>query len=368
MSFHFQLLKTDEGSGARRGRVETTHGSFETPVFMPVGTRGSVRAMTPEELSDLGAEIILANAYHLYLRPGHRFVEEAGGLHRFMHWDHPLLTDSGGYQVFSLGDRMRLLPGGVEFRSPIDGEKHFYTPELAIRVQEAIGSDILMPLDHCPPFTDDKKLVAQAVETTTAWAKRSLVARTREDQALFGIIQGGVFPDLRQRSAEEITALDFPGYAIGGLSVGEPLDEGLAVLAETMPLLPAERPRYLMGVGSVVEIVKAIAAGVDMFDSVFPTRVARNGLALTSIGRLNIKNSRYARDLEPLDPACSCYACAHYSRAYIRHLYMSGEILPLRLLTWHNLAFTLGTVRLARQAIEDGCFRNWLDSFLDRME
>lgn len=368
MSFSFELTKTDDRTMARRGRVTTAHGVFETPVFMPVGTRASVRAMTPEELESLGAEIILANAYHLYLRPGHDLVAEAGGVHKMMNWRGPLLTDSGGFQVFSMGKDMKLFPDGVEFRSRLDGDKHFYTPELAVEVQEALGSDIIMPLDHCPPYTDDKELVERAVETTTVWAERSLKASVREDQALFGIVQGGIFNDLRRRSAEQLTALDFSGYSIGGLSVGEPLDRGLEVLGETTPLLPADKPRYLMGVGSVAEIVKAVAAGVDMFDSVFPTRVARNGLALTSHGRLNIRNSRHTRELGPLDEKCSCYACQNYSRAYIRYLYMSGEILPLRLLTWHNLAFTINVVRQARAAIDAGDFRGWLDSFSRGME
>jgi queuine tRNA-ribosyltransferase len=324
--------------------------------------------MTPEEVQEVGGEIVLANAYHLYLRPGQHLIEAAGGLHQFMNWDGPILTDSGGYQVFSLGDRMRFFPDGVEFRSPVDGSKHFYTPELALRVQEALGSDIIMPLDHCPPYTDDRGLVGRAVETSTEWLRRTVAVKHREDQALFGIVQGGVFPDLRLASAAQITALDLPGYAIGGLSVGEPLDLGLEVLAATTPALPRDRPRYLMGVGSVVEIVKAVALGVDMFDSVFPTRVARNGLALTSAGRLNIRNSRFKDDLEPLDPDCGCYACRSYSRAYIRHLYKCDELLPLRLLTWHNLAFTITCVQQARHAIDEKRYGPWLDSFLGRME
>jgi len=368
MTLTFEITATDERTAARRGRVTTSHGTFETPVFMPVGTRASIRGMTSEEVREVGAEIVLANAYHLYLRPGHRLVEKAGGLHEFMNWHGPILTDSGGFQVFSLGDATRLFSDGVEFRSPIDGTKHFYTPELALRVQEALGSDIAMPLDHCPPYTDDRELVARAVETTTAWLKRTVDAKERENQALFGIVQGGVFADLRRESAARITAIDLPGYAVGGLSVGEPLDVGLDSLAQTIPLLPADRPRYLMGVGSVLEIVKAVALGVDMFDSVFPTRVARNGLALTSAGRLNIRNSRFSEDLEPLDPICECYACRRYSRAYIRHLYMCGEILPLRLLTWHNLAFTINRVAEARRAIEEGRYGGWLDTFSEMME
>jgi queuine tRNA-ribosyltransferase len=363
-TFKFEITKVDGGTDARLGRIETAHGSIETPVFMPVGTRASVRGMTPEELVEVGSEIILANAYHLYLRPGHDLVAEAGGLHRFMHWDRPILTDSGGYQIFSLSSTARMSADGVEFRSVIDGSKHFFTPELAIQVQQALGADIIMPLDHCPPYTKDRKLVTEAVDRTTDWARRCKAAHNRDDQALFGIIQGGVFPDLRRRSLEELTALDFPGYALGGLSVGEPTEESLAVLAGVTPALPPAKPRYLMGVGSVAEIWQAIALGVDMFDSVFPTRVARNGTALTSAGKLNIKNRQYERDFGPIDADCRCYCCRHYSRSYIRHLYQAGEILPLRLLTWHNLTFTIAAVREARRAIAAGEYKSRLDRLL----
>jgi queuine tRNA-ribosyltransferase len=362
--FKFEVTKLDGGSDARLGRIQTPHGSIETPVFMPVGTRASVRGMTPEELVDVGSQIVLANAYHLYLRPGHELIAEAGGLHRFMHWDRPILTDSGGYQIFSLSSTARILADGVEFRAVIDGSKHFFTPELAIQVQEALGADIIMPLDHCPPYTKDRKLVTEAVSRTTDWARRSKSAQARADQALFGIVQGGVFPDLRRRSLEELVALDFPGYALGGLSVGEPTEESLAVLAGVAPALPPGKPRYLMGVGSVAEIWQAIALGVDMFDSVFPTRVARNGTALTSTGKLNIKNQRYERDFGPIDPNCGCYCCRHYTRGYIRHLYQAGELLPLRLLTWHNLTFTIEAVAQARRSIEAGDYKTRLDKFL----
>lgn len=350
------------------GKATTVHGSFDTPVFMPVGTRASVRAMTPEELVTLGAEIVLANAYHLYLRPGHDLVAEAGGLHAFMHWDRPILTDSGGYQIFSLSHIMRIEAGGVEFRAPLDGSKHFFTPELAIAVQEALGADIIMPLDHCAPYPADRAFVAEAVQTTTAWAKRCRAAQRRENQALFGIIQGGFYDDLRRQSYEELLALDFPGYALGGLSVGEPPEETLKVLEGLQPVLPADKPRYLMGVGSVAEIIRSIEKGIDMFDSVFPTRVARNGTALTAKGRVNIRNNQYERDMRPIDPDCACYACCNFSRAYIRHLYMAGEILPLRLLSWHNLFFTIDAVKQARRAIADGNYRAWSDSFLAGME
>lgn len=362
--FKFEVTKSDAKTAARLGRITTPHGVIDTPVFMPVGTRAAVRAMTPEELVELGAEIVLANAYHLYLRPGHELVAAAGGLHKFMHWDRPILTDSGGFQIFSLSSIMRITPDGVEFRALIDGSKHFFTPELAIKVQEDLGADIIMPLDQCTPYPSDRQFVAEAVTLTSAWAKRCRAAHKRENQALFGIIQGGVYPDLRLRSLEELLALDFPGYAFGGLSVGEPAEEALSVLEAVAPHVPPEKPRYLMGVGSVVDIVSAIAHGVDMFDSVFPTRVARNGTAFTSAGRVNIRNRQYERDMGPIDSQCSCYCCANYSRSYIRHLYMAGEILPLRLLSWHNLYFTIRAVKAARQAIEDGDYRAWLDRFI----
>ncbi|MDP1807920.1 MAG: tRNA guanosine(34) transglycosylase Tgt [Actinomycetota bacterium] len=368
MMFKFEVIKTDPNTAARLGRITTPHGVIDTPVFMPVGTRASVRAMTPEELVDLGAEIVLANAYHLYLRPGHKLVSVAGGLHKFMHWDRPILTDSGGYQIFSLSPIMRITPDGVEFRALIDGSKHFFTPELAIKVQEDLGADIIMSLDQCTPYPSDHQFVARAVALTSAWAKRCRAAHKREDQALFGIIQGGVYPDLRLRSLEDLLALDFPGYAFGGLSVGESAEEALSILAAVTPNIPPEKPRYLMGVGSVVDIICAIEQGVDMFDSVFPTRVARNGTALTSSGRVNIRNRRYERDMGPIDSRCSCYCCANYSRSYIRHLYMAGEILPLRLLSWHNLSFTIQAVGSARQAIERGDYRDWLDRFIADLE
>lgn len=362
--FKYEVVKSDPTTAARLGRITTPHGVIDTPVFMPVGTRASVRAMTPEELIELGAEIILANAYHLYLRPGHELVAEAGGLHNFMHWDRPLLTDSGGYQILSLSRTMRVVPDGVEFQALIDGSKHFFTPELAIKVQQDLGADIIMPLDHCAPYPSDRRFVRQALDTTTAWAARSKAAHHRDDQALFGIIQGGMYPDLRRKSLEELLDIDFPGYALGGLSVGEPAEETQSVLEAVVPHIPKEKPRYLMGVGSVIDIVSAIGQGVDMFDSVFPTRVARNGTAFTSEGRVNIRNKRFERDMNAIDPGCSCYCCANYSRSYIRHLYMAGEILPLRLLSWHNLAYTISAVREARKAIGRGDYRAWFDKFV----
>ena len=362
--FKFSLLKNDSETSARLGQISTAHGLIDTPVFMPVGTRATVRTMTPEELKEVRAEIILSNAYHLYLRPGAEIVEKAGGLHKFMHWDRPILTDSGGFQIFSLSSIMRVEADGVEFRSPLDGSKHFFTPELAIDVQEKLGADIIMPLDHCVSYPSDREAVAKAVDLTTAWARRCQEAHTRDDQALFGIVQGGVYPELRKKSAEELSALDFPGYALGGLSVGEPIDLANEMISHTTQSLPVEKPRYLMGIGSVAEIGVAISHGIDMFDSVFPTRVARNGTAFTSAGRVNIRNKKYEDDFQPIDANCNCYCCTNYSRSYIRHLYMAGEILPLRLLTQHNLTFTINAVLSARDAISQGTFQGWLDNIL----
>ena len=362
--FKFSLLKNDSETSARLGQISTAHGLIDTPVFMPVGTRATVRTMTPEELKEVRAEIILSNAYHLYLRPGAEIVEKAGGLHKFMHWDRPILTDSGGFQIFSLSSIMRVEADGVEFRSPLDGSKHFFTPELAIDVQEKLGADIIMPLDHCVSYPSDREAVAKAVDLTTAWARRCQEAHTRDDQALFGIVQGGVYPELRKKSAEELSALDFPGYALGGLSVGEPIDLANEMISHTTQSLPVEKPRYLMGVGSVAEIGVAISHGIDMFDSVFPTRVARNGTAFTSAGPVNIRNKKYEDDFQPIDANCNCYCCTNYSRSYIRHLYMAGEILPLRLLTQHNLTFTINAVLSARDAISQGTFQGWLDNIL----
>ncbi len=364
--FKFELLKTDKKSKARLGRMITAHGVVDTPVFMPVGTRASVRTMTPEELVDLGAEIILANAYHLYLRPGHNLIAEAGGLHKFMHWDRPILTDSGGFQIFSLNSIMKINPDGVEFRAPLDGSKHFFTPELAIDVQEKLGADIIMPLDHCVAYSSERQVVAEAVDLTTSWARRCLAAHNNKSQALFGIVQGGVHADLRKRSADALTEMDFSGYALGGLSVGEPAREAIDIISGATALLPDSKPRYLMGVGSVAEIAAAIGQGIDMFDSVFPTRVARNGTAFISGGRVNIKNQQYERDQKPIDSDCGCYCCENYSRSYIRHLYMAGEILALRLMTWHNLAFTINVVKEARQAVSEDRFGSWLENILAR--
>ncbi|MGQ9512930.1 tRNA guanosine(34) transglycosylase Tgt [Thermodesulfitimonas sp.] len=353
MALRFEILKQD--GAARLGRLYTPHGVVDTPVFIPVGTQGTVKAMTPEELRALGAQMVLGNTYHLYLRPGTEIIREAGGLHRFMHWDGPILTDSGGYQVFSLAPLRRLTAEGVIFRSHLDGLEHLFTPEKVVALQEALGSDIAMVLDECPPYPASRAEVTAAVARTTAWAARSLAAQTAA-QALFGIVQGGIYQDLREQSARELVALDFPGYAIGGLSVGEPKELMYQVLDWTVPLLPPEKPRYLMGVGHPDDIIEAVARGVDMFDCVLPTRLGRHGGALTPFGRLNIRNACYARDFGPLVPGCDCYACQNYSRAYLHHLVRAGEILGLRLLTTHNLYFLLKLTAEIRAAVACGEF------------
>ncbi|MDO4800480.1 MAG: tRNA guanosine(34) transglycosylase Tgt [Bacillota bacterium] len=354
MSFEFELIKESKKSGARLGRLHTPHGVIHTPIFMPVGTQATVKAMTPEEVDALGAEIILSNTYHLFLRPGSDLVREAGGLHRFMNWNKPILTDSGGFQVFSLGALRKITEEGVEFRSHIDGAKHFLTPERVMQIENDLGADIIMAFDECPPYPADHDYVKQSLERTTRWLARCKDAhKDTERQALFGIVQGGVYRDLREQSANEITAIDLPGYAIGGLSVGEPKELMYEVLDYTVPLLPKQKPRYLMGVGSADALLEGVKRGVDMFDCVLPTRVARNGLAMTSQGNVSIKNAQYTRDFSPLDPECDCYTCKNYTKAYLRHLYKANEILSARLLTTHNLRFLLQYMKNIRQAIAE---------------
>ncbi|TDA64464.1 MAG: tRNA guanosine(34) transglycosylase Tgt [Clostridia bacterium] len=368
MSVSFTVERGCPETKARRGHLETRHGGVETPAFMPVGTQGTVKVMTPEELRDVGAQIVLSNTYHLMLRPGADLIARAGGLHRFMHWEGPILTDSGGFQVFSLGHLRQVTPEGVIFRSHLDGSIHRLTPQQAMAVQEALGSDIAMCLDQCVAYPASGEEFARAVELTTRWAEICQKAHSRPDQALFGIIQGGTSADLRRRSCEEIVGLDFPGYAIGGLSVGEPKELLFEMLAVLEPLLPADRPRYLMGVGSPDLLLGAIAMGVDLFDCVLPTRMARNGTVLTSTGRLVVRNAHYAEDFSPLEPGCGCYACRHYTRAYIRHLLKAGEILGVRLTTIHNLYFTLSLLDRARQAIAAGTFARFSREFLSVYE
>lgn len=343
---------------ARAGVLETAHGPVKTPAFMPVGTRATVKAMAPFELKAIGAQIILSNTYHLYLRPGPEIIAEAGGLHRFMGWDRPILTDSGGFQVFSLSDLRKVTDEGVHFQSHIDGSKHFLTPELAVKIQEQLGSDIAMCFDECVPYPCSEKESANAVDRTVDWAKRCRAVHKREDQLLFGIVQGSVFADQRRRCAESLAEMNFSGYGIGGLSVGEPHENMYEILDETIPVLPPEKPRYLMGVGYPPNLIEGVARGVDMFDCVLPTRLGRNGTVFTWKGRMNIKNRIYERDFSPIDPECSCYACRTASRAYIRHLYRSGEILASRLCTWHNLHFLQKLMELMREAIFKGQFES----------
>ncbi len=359
-AIRFDLIATD--GRARAGLLHTPHGVVPTPVFMPVGTQGTVKAVSPRDLKDLGATMILSNTYHLYLRPGDERIARLGGLHQFMAWDGPILTDSGGYQVFSLAPRRQVDADGVTFRSHIDGSEHRFTPERVIAIQENLGADIITCLDECAPPTDYEYNL-QALERTHAWAQRCKAAHHRADQALFGIVQGGVFPDLRERSARFITGLGFDGYAIGGLSVGEPKEQTCAVLEWMDALLPADRPRYLMGVGTPEDLVEGVARGVDMFDCVLPTRMARNGGALTCHGRLNLRNARYADDPSPLLPGCTCYTCTHFSRAYLRHLVLANEILGHQLLTLHNLHLMLTMAREIREAILEGRFAAYREAF-----
>lgn len=363
----YELIKKDEKTKARRGRVTTPHGTIETPVFMPVGTAATVKAMRPEEVKEMGAEIILSNTYHLYLRPGHEIVREAGGLHKFMNWDRAILTDSGGFQVFSLGDLRKITEEGVEFRSHIDGSKHMLSPEKSIEVQTALGSDIMMAFDECAPYPADRTYVKNSLERTTRWLKRCRDAWTdRENQALFGIMQGGMYKDLRKQSAEEIVELDLPGYAIGGLSVGEPKDLMCEILDDCVDYLPADKPRYLMGVGTPDYLFEGVERGVDMFDCVLPTRIARHGMAMTSSGRVNIKNAKYERDFTPLDHECDCYTCQNYSRAYLRHLFKCNEILSSMLLSNHNLHFLVTLMRRIRKSIEEERFSEFKKEFYEK--
>ncbi len=362
----FELLGRDPTTGARRGRLHLLHGTVETPAFMPVGTQATVKAMTPEEVRGLGAEMILGNTYHLYLRPGHEVIRELGGLHRFMNWPGPILTDSGGFQVFSLSPLRRILDHGVEFQSHLDGSRHVLTPEKVVAIQEALGSDVMMCLDECPPFPCERAYLEESLERTHHWAVRSLEARTRPELALFAIVQGGVEPDLRRRSAEFLSAMPFDGLAIGGLSVGEGQERMLAAVEATVPHLPPDRPRYLMGVGTPLDIVEAVARGIDLFDCVLPTRTARNGLLFTSQGRVAIKHARFERDPRPLDENCGCYTCRNYSRAYLRHLYKSREILASRLHTLHNLYYYQNLMRRIRAAIEAGEYGRFVAEFRER--
>lgn len=358
MAFLFERLKTDERTRARLGRVVTDHGTFSTPAFMPVGTLGTVKSLTPEELVGVGVEVLLANTYHLYLRPGHQTVERLGGLHRFIHWERPILTDSGGYQIFSLGDLRKISDEGVTFQSHLDGSLHFLTPEKVVEIQRALGVDIAMVLDECIPYPSTYEYARASTERTSRWARRSLQARREGDPALFGIVQGGMYRDLREQSAHELRELGFSGYALGGLSVGEPKQLMSEIVEWTTPFLPEGAPRYLMGVGTPQDILEAVTQGIDLFDCVLPTRNARNGSLFTSSGRLSIKQARYAQDERPIEEGCLCYTCRHYSRAYLRHLYLSKEILSSRLNTIHNLFYYIELLKRIRTAIHEGTLLN----------
>jgi queuine tRNA-ribosyltransferase len=379
--FSFELLQRDRGTRARTGRMATAHGSIDTPAFMPVGTQGTVKALSQQMLEEAGASIILGNTYHLYLRPGHTTINKLGGLHRFISWDRPILTDSGGFQVFSLNELRKLTEEGVEFHSHIDGSRHFLSPETSMEIQAALGSDIVMAFDECTPFPATRDEALASLELTKRWARRSKqrlrdlhndpavaenagVTIVNQTQALFGINQGSTFLDLREQSLEGLVEIDFDGYAIGGLSVGEEKHAMIEVISHIAPQMPENRPRYLMGVGTPEDIIEAVGLGIDMFDCVMPTRNARNGQLFTSRGKLNIKNTRYRDDAQPIDDACGCAVCARYSRAYVRHLYMSGEILGSVLNSLHNISFYLDMMIMMRQAITLGTFEEFSDSFL----
>ena len=361
----YELIHECKQTGARRGVIHTPHGDIQTPVFMPVGTQATVKSMTPEELKKMvGAQIILSNTYHLYLRPGQDIVKEAGGLHNFMKWDRPILTDSGGFQVFSLGALRTISEEGVEFKSHLDGSKHFFSPESVMKIEEDLGADIIMAFDECVEYPATYEYTKQSMERTTRWAKRCKEAHTTvEKQALFGIIQGGFYKDLRKKSAEDLVSLDLPGYAIGGISVGEPKEEFLDILNYTTPLMPKDKPRYLMGVGTPDYLIEAVLSGIDMCDCVLPTRIARNGTALTSHGKVVVRNATYERDWNPLDDNCDCYTCKNYTRAYIRHLIKANEILGVRLLSIHNLKFLTNLMERVKIEIEHDNLQNFKEEF-----
>ena len=366
-ALQFELLHKDAGSKARRGRITTPHGVIETPVFMPVGTQATVKAMKPESVNDTGAQIILSNTYHLMLRPGSDIVREAGGLHEFMNWHKPILTDCGGFQVFSLGHLRKITEEGAMFSSHIDGSRHMLSPEKSIAVQNDLGADIIMGFDECAPPDADRDYIAKSQARTTRWLKRCVEAHRNPDtQALFGIMQGGFFKDLREESAAAIVELDLPGYAIGGISVGETKEEYIGVLEYAPDLLPENKPRYVMGIGTPDYILEAVERGVDMFDCVEPTRIARHGMAMTSHGRVSIKNAKYERDFTPLDPECDCYCCRNYSRAYLRHLFKAGETMSHMLLSEHNLRFLSKLSEDIRDSIDEDRFSEFKAEFYAR--
>ncbi len=368
MSHKFEIVKHCPQSQARAGMLTTPHGVVPTPVFLPVGSQGTVKTLTPEELKTIGVTMVLGNAYHLLLRPGIEVIERLGGLHRFMAWDGPILTDSGGYQIFSLAPLRQVSAEGILFRSHIDGSEHFLTPEIAIQFQERLGADIALVLDECPPYGEDMQVIQQSMERTNRWAERCRMVHQRDDQAIYGIVQGGIFPELRRLSAAFLSSLEFQGYAIGGLSLGEPKEVMLAIVEETSNHLPDDKPRHLMGVGSPEDVVKCVSRGVDIFDSALPTRIARNGALFTPSGRRNIRNACFRDWQEPIDTGCDCYACRNFSAAYLHHLFKCEEMLAYRLATIHNLRFIIRLTEQIRQAILDNTFPAFRDSFLSHYQ
>lgn len=362
--FWLEIKHICKQTGARYGILHTPHGDVEVPMFMPVGTLATVKALSPEEVKACGAGVILANTYHLSLRPGADIVAKAGGLHKFMNYDGPMLTDSGGFQVFSLAERRKITEEGVTFKNHLNGDKLFFSPEIAICIEEKLGADIAMSFDECPPYPVSYEYMKNSVERTLRWAKRGKDAHKREDQALFGIVQGGEFADLRKMCAEELTKMDFDGYSIGGTSIGEPKDVMFKMVEYSVPYLPKDKPRYLMGVGSIDYILEGIAMGVDMFDCVLPTRIARHGALMTSKGRVNIRDLKYAEDFTPLDDQCDCYCCKNYTKAYLRHLYKCDETFGKRLLSIHNIRFLIHMMEEARKAIQEDRFGDFKDEFI----
>ena len=362
--FKFNLLKKDKGSKARLGKIETPHGEVNTPVFMPTGTQATVKSLVPERVAELGAEIVLSNTYHLYLRPGHKIISDMGGLHKFMNWNRPILTDSGGFQVYSLRALRKINDEGIMFQSHIDGSRHFMSPEMVMEIQEALGSDIMMCFDECTPYPVDFNYAEKSLELTVKWARRCKDVR-KSNHALFGIVQGGIYPELRERGVEETAGIGFDGYALGGLSVGEPKEAMYEIVEGTAPILPEDKPRYLMGVGTPQDIVECVGCGIDMFDCVMPTRNARNGMLFTNDGKVVIKNARYRNDDSPLDKLCDCYTCKNYSRAYLRHLFVAKEILATVLNTIHNIRYYMNLMERIREAIRSDnyeVFRKTLNS------
>ena len=362
--FYLEILHVDKNSGARYGILHTPHGDVEVPMFMPVGTLATVKTLSPEEVKEMGAGVILANTYHLSIRPGADIVQKAGGLHKFMNYDGPILTDSGGFQVFSLADNRKIDEDGVHFKNHLNGDKLFFSPEIAIDIQEKLGADIIMSFDECIPYPASYEYAKRSTERTLRWALRGKEAHKREDQALFGIVQGGDYEDLRKMCAEELVKMDFPGYSIGGTSIGEPKEKCFEMIEYAVKYLPNDKPRYLMGVGSLDYLLGGIARGVDMFDCVLPTRIARHGTLMTSHGRVNIKNEKYKEDFTPLDDNCDCYCCKNYTKAYLRHLYVCDEAFGKRLLSIHNVRFLIKVMEGARQAIKEDRFLEYMDDVM----